>query len=124
MCPLAVLHIQNIIPRRERYSIGSILIRCYTRDFFLFLLTHDDKRIFNIDFAVTLCRGISSASSTFLSERIFKCPCRKSYGAALIDALSASLRKMQLATRDLAMDNISPEIRRILSRSRPISKPT
>jgi hypothetical protein len=45
-----ILDIQNIIPRRQRYSIISTLIDCHPRNFFLILLTQDDQWIFSIGF--------------------------------------------------------------------------
>src|SRR6516225_4801834 len=50
----AILNIQNIIPRRQPYSIVSFLIHCHPRNFFLFLLTKDDQRILIVGLGRTL----------------------------------------------------------------------
>jgi hypothetical protein len=49
---------------------------------------------------------------------IFKWPPQSQGGAALIDALPASMRKMQAATRDLAIDNNLTRVRGSLALSR------
>jgi hypothetical protein len=48
-----------------------------------------------------------SEGSTALGETIFKCPSMKPCGAALIDTVLASIRKMQAVTRDLGANDIS-----------------
>jgi hypothetical protein len=49
---------------------------------------------------------------------IFKWPSTKPGGAALIDALPTSMRKMQAATGDLAIDNNLTRVRGSLALSR------
>ena len=51
----AILNIQNIIARRQRDSIVSILIGCHPRNFFLLLLTQNNQGILNVGFGRTLC---------------------------------------------------------------------
>src|SRR5437762_9881514 len=46
------------------------------------------------------------SDSTGLITTIFKCPSMKPCGAALIDAVPASIRKMQAAAMDLGTDDI------------------
>jgi hypothetical protein len=46
----ASLHIQDIIARRQRDAIVSTLVCSHPRDFFCFVLTHDDQWIFRIGF--------------------------------------------------------------------------
>jgi hypothetical protein len=53
-----------------------------------------------------------SDGSTALGETIFKCPSMKPWGAALIDAVPASIRKMQAVTRDLRIEDIGAKTRR------------
>jgi hypothetical protein len=55
-----------------------------------------------------------SSGSTALITTIFKCPSTKPCGAALIDAVPASIRKMQAAATELRIDNIRTKTRGIV----------
>ena len=60
-----------------------------------------------MSFKETRLSGISSEGSTALGRNIFKCPSLKAGGAALIDAMPASIEKIPAATSDLRTDGIS-----------------